>query len=145
MVTPSDPDQRGCCLALRLSCSGDEVCKRMLERGIAVCEEMMLNIASYSSYVFMCLGQDLHCLQVMYVRTNKELIYSVNGTSLITSLLTRFTVFVSKVFSHSNVMWLWPHFHQNFIHQIFLMPICQYFVKNLLILNSNFLPLFTGQ
>ena len=43
VVTPSDPEQRGCCLAVRFSCSGDEVCKRMLERGIAV-----------SVFVFMC-------------------------------------------------------------------------------------------
>ena len=45
VITPSDPDQRGCCLALRLSCSGDEVCKRMLERGIAVSDQTM-NIAT---------------------------------------------------------------------------------------------------
>ncbi|XP_065886579.1 kynureninase-like [Dysidea avara] len=36
VVTPSDPEQRGCCLAVRFSCSGDEICKKMLERGIAM-------------------------------------------------------------------------------------------------------------
>ncbi|XP_065896086.1 kynureninase-like [Dysidea avara] len=36
IVTPSDPEQRGCCLAVRFSCSGDEICKKMLERGIAL-------------------------------------------------------------------------------------------------------------
>ncbi|XP_065886550.1 kynureninase-like isoform X2 [Dysidea avara] len=36
IVTPSDPEQRGCCLGVRFSCSGDEVCKKMLERGIAL-------------------------------------------------------------------------------------------------------------
>ena len=45
VITPSDPDQHRCCLALRLSCSGDEVCKRMLERGIAVSDQT-LNILS---------------------------------------------------------------------------------------------------
>ncbi|XP_065896079.1 kynureninase-like [Dysidea avara] len=35
IVTPSDPEQRGCCLAVRFSCSGDEIWK-MLERGIAL-------------------------------------------------------------------------------------------------------------
>ena len=46
VITPSDPDQRGCCLALRLSCSGDEVCKMMLERGIAVSDQTLNNILS---------------------------------------------------------------------------------------------------
>ena len=54
MVTPSDPEQRGCCLALRLSCSGDEVVKKMLERGIAVsiaiaCE-ILVAIITFSYY-----------------------------------------------------------------------------------------------
>jgi len=40
VITPNDPDQRGCCLALKLSCSGEEVCKRMLKRGIAVSDHI---------------------------------------------------------------------------------------------------------